>query len=511
MKGKPQRSNGAASGSGDEIVHRGPDSTSYIGLDGDTCLVFHRLAINDVSANGDQPMNVNGTLLMCNGEIYNWKELMKKYKLELKSGSDCEIIAHLFNMGLSMKEILTQLDGVFAFVILAADGKVYAARDPLGVRPLFWCKTDNCLAFCSEAKGLMSHFVESEIKAFDKESYYSDDEQCVKQYEAIVYPSDVPEYPFDPEEIANLLTAAVRKRLMSDRKVACLLSGGLDSSLIAALASRLSGRLHTFSIGIDRYAPDLVNARRVAEHIGSIHKEIIYTTDEAIKVLPDVIYSLESYDCTTVRASVPMYLLLKYIADNTDFKVILSGEGADELFGGYLYLHNAPDRHQFQKETHNLLKNVQHFDVTRADRCAAAHGLEIRVPFFDKALVNFILKTNPSHKTSSKTRIEKWILREAFAGRRMIPDTVLWRRKDAFSDAVGRSWVEFLKEHAEENVKEMDPQIVNKGHVSMTKEEYMYKVIYRKYYMDLELLPYIWRPKWTEVLDPSATLLGIPF
>ena len=514
----------------DCISHRGPDNTQKLTIDSST-FVFHRLSINDTSDAGNQPIDVNGTVVVCNGEIYNWNSLVKKYHLQnkYKSGSDCEVIAHLYNEGLSIGEICRELDGVFAFVLLSPKGKVYAARDPLGVRPLYWCRTNKCIGFCSEAKGLMKTFPLKDIKPFEPGCYFEDESEVrsigealsshahdmsmICPYRSVDYPK-VFDQKYDPDAIVQLLTSAVNKRLVCDRDVCCLLSGGLDSSLIASLASKIKGesskeRIHTFSIGIDKDAPDLIKARLVAEHINSIHTEIYYDPDEAIRMLPNIIYHLESYDCTTIRASTPMFILLKHISEKTNFKVVLSGEGADELFGGYLYLQNAPTKEDFQHETYKLLQNVHLFDVLRADRCSAAHGLEIRVPFFDKALVNAVLLTDPIYKVSSKERIEKWMLRDAFDGMDLLPESILWRKKDAFSDAVGRSWVKHLKLHSEKAVKVMYAETIESGIVSLSKEEYLYKILCKNMFQDFEQLPYMWRPRWTDVTDPSATLLSL--
>ena len=481
-----------------KIQHRGPDNSQTLKI-GHNVFVFHRLAINDLSSDGDQPLSLNGPMgmsyLICNGEIYNWKQIKDECNIgdAYKSQSDCEIILHLYQLGLPVDDICRKLDGVFSFVLLEENGNIIAGRDPLGVRPLYWYRNHNKLAFASEYKALQ--FLGDDVHSFPVGSYYANSH--VHTYDPISFFTDQVEP--DSNNIRELLTNAIEKHLMSDRPVAFLLSGGLDSSLVASIASEISKHpIHTFSIGLNNESPDIKYARKVAEHIGSKHTEVYYTPEKGINALHHVIYHLESYDCTTVRASTPMYLLMKHISENTEFKVILSGEGADELFGGYIYFRNAPTAKDFQEETVKLLQNVNSFDVLRADRCTSAHGLELRVPFFDKALVNYVLSINPKYKThiNGPTKcIEKYMLRDAFDDRTTLPDDVLWRQKDAFSDAVGYSWIHELKKHAATLYD--DPNA----------EELLYKEIYTKYYGDWDQLPYQWRPRWTTITDPSATYL----
>ena len=305
--------------------------------------------------------------------------------------------------------------------------------------------------------------------------------------------------------IKGLLESAVNKRLSSERPIGFFLSGGLDSSLIAGIGNKLLGKkVTTFSIGTDGNSPDLMYARKVASYLNTDHHEIIFKVEEGIKALKEVIYHLESYDCTTIRASVPMYLMSKYVKENTDIKVILSGEGADELFGGYLYLHNAPDEESFYEETQLLLKNISNYDVLRADRCTSGNGLELRVPFLDKDLVDYVNNVDPKYK---KTKIEKLILREAFDDG-MIPKEVLYRQKNGMSDAVGYSWVDFMRKYCNDNISEWNPEkyTMNKP---VGKEEYVYREIYTQFFGKTEFLTHIWRPKYTSILDPSATLLKV--
>ena len=490
-----------------KIQHRGPDSTVMTTVK-DNLFVFHRLSINDMSTNGNQPMKVNDSVLMCNGEIYNHK-FLRSYLPNSKfiSDCDCEPIVHMIDSGVHMFKICNSLDGVFSFVAMKGD-IVYAARDPIGVRPLFYGidSSDGSLTFCSEVKGLQD-FCEY-VAEFPKGHYYTSIDNKFHKYH------DVKEVskqflPYSAQTLKAILESAVQKRLMSERPVGFFLSGGLDSSLIAALGSKFLGKIHTFSIGIGE-SPDLVAAKKVSDHIGSVHTEIKFTTNQALSILNEVITSLESYDCTTIRASVPMYILSEYVSKNTDFKVILSGEGADELFGGYLYFHNAPTTADFQAETLRLLDNVHSHDVLRADRCTASHGLELRVPFFDRALLSYVKSIDPMYKKPHE--IEKYILRYAFDGEDLLPKEILWRQKNGMSDAVGYSWVDFIKEYSSKHISDTEfenQKDLFQRNTPLTKEEYFYRKIYDAKFPQVDFLPHVWRPLWTNQTDPSATLLSV--
>tara|TARA_B100001996_G_scaffold381560_1_gene371242 strand:- start:853 stop:1878 length:1026 start_codon:yes stop_codon:yes gene_type:complete len=309
-----------------------------------------------------------------------------------------------------------------------------------------------------------------------------------------------------------ILHAAVIKRLMSDAPIGFFLSGGLDSSLIAGIAAQHYNKpIHTFSIGIGE-SPDIIAARKVSSHIQSIHHEIIFTVEEGLEALQSVIWHLESYDCTTIRASVPMFLLSKYVRENTDIKVILSGEGADELFGGYLYLHNAPEPSIFHNECLRLLEHVHCHDVLRADRSTAAHGLEIRVPFFDKTLMSYVKGIPTEFRIPSYGNIEKFILRESFEKDNIIPNEILWRQKNGMSDAVGYSWVNFMRTHACDIISDEEYNTIVDScsrNIPLSKEEALYRNIYHFMFDDVDLVPHVWRPKWSKLTDPSAALLDI--
>ena len=489
-----------------KIQHRGPDSTIMNCID-DYTFVFHRLAINDISSSGNQPMTAGNTTFMCNGEIYNHEFLKSELQNSFKSKSDCEPILHMIENNVPMRDICNSLDGVFAFVAMKGS-TILAARDPVGVRPLFFGinSDDASLAFCSEAKGLQDFC--KIVLEFPKGHYYTSHDNLFHKYHAVERPSECV-VPYSGSTLKFLLESAVEKRLMSERPVSFFLSGGLDSSLIAAIGAKYLKKIETFSIGIGD-SPDLKAAKEVSTFINSKHTEVRFTTSEAKAVLTDVIYALETYDCTTIRASVPMYILSKHVSTKTGNKVILSGEGADELFGGYLYFHNAPTNQEFQDETLRLLDNVHAHDVLRADRCTASHGLELRVPFFDRALVQYVKSIHPKHKFSKN--IEKNILRKAFENDNLLPDSILWRQKNGMSDAVGYTWVNFIKEYANEHISDTHYE-TNKNlyttNPPLSKEELLYREIYTDLYPKLDVLPHVWRPKWTQETDPSATLLNI--
>jgi asparagine synthase (glutamine-hydrolysing) len=401
--------------------------------------------------------------------------------------------------GESMNFICNSLDGDFAFVAMKGD-EIYAARDVMGVRPLFYGVSNGLIHFCSEIKGLQDVCVE--IKEFPKGCYYNSIEDEFYSYHDVSVPNDK-QISYDPNTLQAIIEASIEKRLMTDRPIGFFLSGGLDSSIIAAVAAKKLGKIKTFSIGIGD-SPDLKAAKMVADYINSDHTEMKFTFMEGLSAIKDVIWALESYDCTTIRASVPMFLLSKYVSEHTDIKVILSGEGADELFGGYLYFHNAPNPEEFQKETLRLLDNVHAHDILRADRCTAHHGLELRVPFFDKTLINYVKSIDPKFKISQGI-IEKKILRQAFTN--VLPKQIVWRQKNGMSDAVGYSWVDSIRQYVNDNI-EYEKPIQYLKNPPLSKEELYYRNIYKSLFKP-DLLPHVWRPKWTDEKDPSAKLLNV--
>jgi asparagine synthase (glutamine-hydrolysing) len=483
------------------LTHRGPDDYRTRTL-GKCRMDFYRLAINDLTEAGMQPFVKENTMLVCNGEIYNHKIFRHG---EEKGMSDCEVLIPIIN-DFGIMKTMDVINGDFAFVW--TDGKqIIAARDPVGVRPLFYTRyAKNSIAFASEAKALLSFG--SQIHVFPPghiyDSYVNDFICYHSGYWKINKYVNIDLH----QELRNTLEQAVHERLATtEREVGFLLSGGLDSSLIASIAARKMGRINTFSIGLVG-SPDLKAARKVAKYLKTNHTEVTFTTDEGISHMRDVIRSLESYDTTTVRASTPMWLLCKYIKENTGCRYIFSGEGSDEILGGYLYFHNAPDVVAFASENMRRLRLIHQFDGLRADRCAGAHGLDLIVPFLDKKFIDICMRVNQNEKINS---IEKYMLRKAFEG--YLPDEVLWRQKDGMSDAVGTGWVGSLKEFAEEQIDDTTfREIRDKawGHnTPLTKEEALYrKIFWDMYGRDNDhLISEIWRPKWTNVTDPSARLL----
>ena len=476
-----------------KIKHRGPDASNSATVD-NIYIGFNRLSINDTSDKGNQPfVTKNNTYTICNGEIYNHKDLKTTFDIETKSDSDCEIIGHLYDI--FNTNICNYLDGVFAFCVVK-NGNIFAARDPYGIRPLYYGYSRcNSIMFASEAKAIMTEC--SYVKHFPPGFTWSN-------YTFHQYFSCIPKQVsmFNPLNIKSMLIDAVKKRLLSDVPIGFFLSGGLDSSLIAAIGRQLlNKKITTFSIGFDKSSPDLVYARKMANFLESDHHEVIVNFENAKNCLTDVVYHLETFDCTTIRASVPMFMLSKYIRENTSIKVLLSGEGADEIFGGYLYLHGAPTTDAFNEETISLMSNIHKFDVLRSDRCTAAHGLEIRVPFLDKTFSQYVMGLPGDVK---KHKIEKFILRNAFNN--FIPHEILWRQKNAFSDAVGYNWITKLKKYTDtiiNQVYEYDNTETN----PVSKEESYYKHIFDSMY-DKITIDQIWRPKWTNETDPSATQLS---
>ena len=489
------------------LTHRGPDDFKSVTL-GKCQIDYYRLAINDLTSSGMQPFVYKDAIAFaCNGEIYNYKDLQVG---EETSSSDCEPIMHVIRL-LGIRNALEMMRGDFAFVY--TDGShVIAARDPVGVRPLFYTRytDDGSIAFASEAKAL--RFLGTPISVFPPGHFYDstiDDFVCYYTTHWRINASEraLRSSP-SPFDLQKTLENAVSIRLnMSDRPKGFLLSGGLDSSLVCAIAQRMSSRpIRTFSIGLDG-SPDLEAARVVADAIGSNHTEIKYTVEEGLAVIEDVIRSVESWDTTTIRASVPNYLLCKYISENTDVRYIFSGEGSDELLGGYYYFKYAPDVNDFSMETMRRLRLIHQFDGLRADRCAAAWGLDLVVPFLDKDFIEVCMTMPQPLKV---TKLEKDVLRRAFHG--YLPDVILYRHKEAFSDAVGKAWVSRLRELGD-NISDsmMDGiRLMCRGqNEPRTKEEAFYREIFWSHFGSVNdsLIREYWRPRWTEQSDPSARLL----
>ena len=518
----------------DSIRHRGPDDTALVPI-GPHALGFHRLAINDLTAAGNQPLRHPedpSLVLVCNGEIYNHREIAERYGFRPESRSDCEIILHLYRR-FGIGRTLAELDGYFAFVLLDGE-KAFAARDEIGVRPLFVGTnrsesnevsevsanrseanevSSRSVFFSSEAKALRC----SSVKPFPPGHWWcSEDETYVPFSDLWATPVRFDPYVIARTRVRASLEEAVRKRVdASERPIGCLLSGGLDSSIICALVQRRlaeSGKtLRTFSIGLEG-STDLHFARIVAEHLGTEHHEVLVTEADMIGAIPEVVRAIESYDTTTVRASTPMYLLCRYVA-TTPVRVLFSGEGSDELSGSYLYFHNAPSAEAFYEETVRLMKELQYFDVLRADRSVAAHGLELRVPFLDRHFMRYYLHLDPCLKQPVSFGIEKYLLRDAFSD--MLPKCISERSKAAFSDAVSspeRSWFEIIGEHVEALKKEGKIEEREYEHCPPALDETRwYRQLFEAAYPGrADLIPHLWLPRWSgEGKDPSARTLPI--
>ena len=582
--------------------NRGPESSKLQDIFIKATFGFHRLAINGLNEGSNQPFQIDHISLICNGEIYNYKELYKFMDLDPETDSDCEVILHLYKK-YGIEQTLTMLDGVFAFILCdyrnsfiddnEIKSKMYIGRDPYGVRPLYYLSpvknetSDNNMyhdnrygklnnyslnnsmynnkytedfklyGFSSELKclhefqqylneglkeGLNEKKPLSMIKQFTPGTYsefeisnkamsswkvvkenvvyhtpsfsYQSNLNHSLKYQDIILNKNIIHYC---KHIKKKLIEAVNKRcLTTERPIACLLSGGLDSSLITALVNEYQLKNHpenlleTYSIGLEG-SVDLYYAKKVAKHLNTKHTEIIVTEQEMFDVIPEVIQAIESYDTTTVRASIGNYLLGKYISKNSDAKVIFNGDGSDEICGGYLYMNRCPDGIEFDKETRRLLKDIHLFDVLRSDKSISSHGLEPRTPFLDRSFVNYYLSIPHEYRFHKNLNIcEKYLLRKSFdyyfniSGNHLLPEEILWRRKEAFSDGVscqGRSLFEILQEKIAEKMN---------LEANIETEKLYYKSLFDDFYPNQShILPYFWMPKYTDAKDPSARTLEI--
>lgn len=502
------------------IKKRGPDSTVVIKdkIPSSGKLAFTRLSIVDTSNNGNQPFILDGISLMCNGEIYNHKELEQEYDLNCRSLSDCECILHLYKK-IGFRATIDKLDGVFAICLV--DGpKVHLARDRIGVRPLFIGKNKNgTFAVSSLARTLLDFCDDIHPLRPCKAIYDLSNDDITEIIEEHNLPTEISPKNNDiivlQDQIRTTLISAVQKRLMADRKICCMLSGGLDSSLITSILCRLVGseNVHTYSIGMDD-SVDLKYAKVVSDYLGTHHHEIKFTPEEGLDAIHNVITDLESYDITTIRASVGMWLLSKHISENSDNIVILSGEGADELLCGYLYFHYAPSHLEAHEESMRLVRELHKYDVLRADRCVSSHGLELRVPFLDKDFVNLILNIPGKYKVPLSRGVEKEILRNAFVG--YLPDEVLWRRKDGMSDALSglkKNWFEYIQDFVDTKISDNEWEHIiqnNKNQSLISKEAYYYKTIYDSIFNNYQPEYPYWMPKWVPCNgNPSGRVLDV--
>lgn len=471
--------------------HRGPDTFKQMYI-GNTYVAFHRLAINDYTSAGNQPYTLGNLSLVCNGEIFNARSLIDTYNLDVsKETSDCFVILHLYKLfNKNINTLLSVLDGVYAFVIVDANtNDIIAGRDQFGVRPLYLGHNGNHTDVMLSSQMKPQYKMKYVSQFLPGHSLFIPGDSKDTLFTYIKGPYELHDDTRTDFHIYNKLENAVFKRLDTSKKVACLLSGGLDSSVIAHLLSRKIQNLHTFSIGQSTSSPDIIAARKVAAYIGSVHHEVLISAEDMFNAIPDVIEAIESYDTTTIRASTPMYLLCKYIRMKyPDIKVLFSGEGSDELFGGYLYMGKAPTMQDFQQETKRLLDTIHYYDGLRADRCATAFSFELYVPFLDKDFVQMVYNIPPWFKNNNI--IEKWCLRNAFRGR--LPDSIVWRRKEAFSDGISTitdSWHTFIKNKVDE-------------------KEY-YKEIFNDLFPNrMDIIPGLWLPRWNTTDDPSARELN---
>jgi len=578
--------------------NRGPEKTTVESME-NMIFGFHRLAINGMDAESGQPMKMDNITLICNGEIFNYKELYKQLNVLPKTNSDCEVIIHLYKR-YGIEHTLRLLDGEFAFAIRDdrnPDTSVFHyARDPYGVRPLYVLSQDdecmkdfnqdtipkiriikeNVFAVASELKvlhKLLYHegkmiYYEDTTRLTTKNGYtvkslkpytiqhvlpgtFSTYKASVSAHKAnknniwnsVVINQTYHTMPLPPSlsvisktatasasaiatakeeykrSICEMLNAAVMKRVVgtSDRPIACLLSGGLDSSLTTALVNKyyksVGGELETYSIGMEG-SEDLRHARIVAKHLGTKHTEIIMTPEQFFEAIPDVIRDIESYDTTSVRASVGNYLIGKYIAEHSKAKVILNGDGSDELTGGYIYMLKAPDSIEFDRECRRLLSDIYLFDVLRSDKSMSCHGLEPRTPFLDKYFVDYYLRIPAEIRSDVKDadgkRIEKYLLRQAFQENEpdLLPKEILWRNKEAFSDGVSGktgSWFEYIQDTVSKQTTIAATAPSYKINPPKTKEQEYYRSIFEKIYPDVaSIVPYFWMPKYVNTNDCSA-------
>jgi asparagine synthase (glutamine-hydrolysing) len=462
-----------------KVRHRGPDCSGVFSCD-KAIMAHERLAIVDPKS-GKQPLiSKDGKLILAvNGEIYNHLEIRKKYKdkYEFLTRSDCEVIMALYKE--KGKDFLEDLNGIYAFALYDIEKDIFLiGRDHIGIIPLYqgW-DSEGAYYVASELKALEGYC--DKIVEFPTGSYYySKDTEPTKWYNRDWMEYDnVKANISDTELMKESLENAVKRQLMSDVPYGVLLSGGLDSSVISAIAAKFTLPLHSFAIGLQG-SPDLVAARRVSKHIGTTHHEIEYTVQEGLDAIRDVIYHIETYDVTTVRASTPMYLIARYIK-SLGIKMVLSGEGADEIFGGYLYFHKAPDAEEFHKETVRKLSKLHQYDCLRANKSLASWGVEGRVPFLDKEFMDVAMRLNPKDKMAGNGKIEKYIIRKAFED--YLPHEIVWRQKEQFSDGVGYSWIDSLKEIANKTVTDLQMDNVSNRfpiHPPLSKEEYLYRTIY---------------------------------
>jgi len=517
-----------------KIERRGPDFHKYQVVNEKTIMGFHRLAIMDLSEKGNQPFCVEKEEkrihVVCNGEIYNYKQLKEKYEIEIDTSSDCGIIIPLYEK-IGIERLVEELDGEYAFILVeeykgSDNVKITAVRDKIGVRPLFWAcekidEENKRYGFASEAKALTDSF--SEVKVFPPGNYFIYETNRTVSSLSQYYKYEYETKNYDEKEIrlkiATILENCVKKRLDSDRPIACLLSGGLDSSLIAAIAAKILRErgmvLRTFNIGM-KGGTDQYYAELVAKHIGSQHETIELTHDMALDAIKETVYATETFDITTIRASIWQRLISKHISENTDIKVILCGDGSDEVCSGYRYSYQAPSLHDLHTDAVRLVKEIHLYDGLRADRATSYHGLELRVPFLDPEFVDYFLSVDPSLRMPTLSRCEKYLLRSSFSSSSLLPDEVLFRKKEAFSDGVSsleNSWFVILQQYLDSIVSDSDLSNSSYSHCPPpSKEAFYYRSLFSLFFSDnnSSLIPRFWLPQWCgSINEPSARVLSV--
>lgn len=526
------------------IQKRGPDYSSLECI-GNVWIGFHRLAIVDPSFTSNQPFvfkeNDKTIVFICNGEIYNYKNLIEEFDLKITKTSDCMTIPELY-LKLGMESFLklfdTKIKGEFAFILYEFNKenilqKIIVGRDQIGIRPLYYHpvnKQSKSMMFSSEIKGTNDY--DEEILEFPPGHIISYSLEA-GHFEPTTYKFkwvyEVLETPLISEaklleDVKTSVINSVKRRLHADRPIAFLLSGGVDSSLVAGIAaSVLKTPIRTFCCGMNE-GTDLIYARKVAKHIGSEHTEVFFTPQEGLDTIRDVIWTIESWDTTTVRASVGQYIVSKYIGTQTDAKVVLVGEGPDELCSSYLFNWNAPNEKELHKAALEYVEKIHYFDSKRGDRCISRWGLEGRVPLLDPEFIEAYWKIPAEYRMPTYKNVEKWWLRQAFVNSNIIPEEVLWRKKEAFSDGVSgkeKSWFQIIQDYIEDKVT--DDELKEAGtkypyHTPKTKEAYYYRKLFCEMFGESRqtVIPKYWQPKWntdgkeiTEYIDPSARVLSV--
>ena len=499
----------------ERTVSRGPDSSRVVDT-GHGLLGFHRLSIMGLTPEGMQPFELDGSFVVCNGELYGFERMREELRdkgYRFESDSDCEIILPLYRE--YGTNLFAMLDAEFACIIYdGGEQSFVAARDPIGIRPLYYGYDErDAIVFASEPKNLVG--LVREIRPFPPGHYYQDGRFVCYCDIARVDTVCTDDLETACTTIREKLVAGVRKRLVSDAKVGFLLSGGLDSSLVCAIAAQeLDAPIETFAIGMEEDPIDLKYARETAAYIGSRHTEVLMTPADVTSSLEDVIALLGTYDITTIRASIGMYLVCKVVHERTDIRVLLTGEISDELFG-YKYTDFAPSAAAFQEESQKRVRELHMYDVLRADRCISVNSLEARVPFGDLDFVRYVMALDPQMKLNTYGK-GKYLLRHAFEGMGLLPDSILWREKAAFSDAVGHSLVDHLKEYAERRYTDEEFESRRKRYTfarPFTKESLLYRDIYELHYPgQAGMVAGFWMPNvnWEgcNVDDPSARVLA---